>query len=120
VPLLPRIGQQGTVERSPPGDRSGLSPAWFWVSAGLTGVLGGATVISALDTQRRHEDFRADPSERLSRAGLDAQLRTNVLLAGLVASAITTAALGLFGVRWRSAERPPTLSWAGASEGARP
>lgn len=88
-----------------PSEPAGLGPGWFWASVGLTAAVGGAALVSALDTQARHDDFVAAPSAARSDAGRGAQLRTNLLGAGFVASALVSGALGLFFVRWDEAPR---------------
>jgi hypothetical protein len=65
----------------------------------VTAVVGGATIASALDTRSKFQEFSARPSGSLSAAGADAELRTNVLLAGTVVCALATGIIGLFVVR---------------------
>ena len=69
---------------------NGLSPAWFWTGAGVSAVVGGLTIASAVDTRNTYEEFSAAPSANLKNEGLDAQLRTNLLLAGTAATVIAT------------------------------
>jgi len=79
---------------------SGLSPVWFWIGAGATAVLGAVTIGSAVDTQSKHESFRTAPTADLQNAGLDAQLRTNLLAGGTGLAGIATIITGAFFVRW--------------------
>lgn len=93
---------RSTETPSASGSSDGLSPAWFWVGAGVSAVLGGVTIASAIDTANKHDTFRTQPSAALSDAGVDAQLRTNLLVASTAAVVVTTGVLGLFFVKWGS------------------
>ncbi len=81
----------------------GLSPIVFYVSLGLTILAGGGTLWSALDTNHRHDEYLAlqaagAPEAEVTAAyeeGLDLELRTNLLLAGTGAFAVTSVILGL-------------------------
>jgi hypothetical protein len=79
--------------------RDGLPPAVFWVGLGATAILAGAATASGIDTINKHADFSAGGSTTAT-DGIAAQTRTNVLLAVTGAVAVTTAAVGLFAVRW--------------------
>jgi hypothetical protein len=100
-------GRPAPVEPAAPvperREGGGLSSGWIWAGAGLTAVLGGITVASALDTAAKHDDFAAHPSADGSAAGSDAQLRTNLLAAGTVACAVVTLVVGLVFVRGHDA-----------------
>jgi hypothetical protein len=97
-----------SLAREPsPARPSGISPAWFWVGVGLTAVVSGAAVASAADTRSKHDEFQTNPSTALQRDGLDAQLRTNLLVGGAGASAIVTTILGLVFVRWSAGPGTP-------------
>lgn len=85
---------------------SGISPAWFFVGLGVTAVVGGITIASALDTRKKHDEFQTRPSMQAQQAGLDAQLRTNLLTGGTAVAAVTTALLGLLFVQWSSSPSP--------------
>jgi hypothetical protein len=89
---------------------SGISPVWFWVGLGVTAVLGGAAVGSAVDTRSKHDDFKLTPTNELQQQGLDAQLRTNLLAGSAGFAALATGLLGVVFVRWTS---PPSTSQAG-------
>lgn len=94
-----------------------LAPVWFYVSAGATVVLGGATIWSALDTQSAFDEYESD-LPKLSQAEADSRVddghgketRTNVLLGATAVAGVATAALGLFFVDWSGRK-------AGASQG---
>jgi hypothetical protein len=96
-------------EEQQPARHSGPSPVWFWLGAGVTAVLGGAATASAFDTIGKHDDFIAHRTNARADEGQDAQMRTNILIAGTLASAAITAALGLFVVRWGGAP-PPSVA----------
>ncbi|GMV15824.1 MAG: hypothetical protein HS104_02730 [Polyangiaceae bacterium] len=99
--------------RPPPPPPPGPSPLWFYVGAGVTAVVGGVTVWSALDTQRAFDDYERDlpglsqrQADARVAAGHDKELRTNLLLGATALTAAGTAALGLFVVDWgRGRER---------------
>jgi hypothetical protein len=78
----------------------------------VTAVLGGITVVSGIDAVAKHDRFKADGcgssgsgevgvdcGDRAS-AGKSAQTRTNVFLGATAVLAVTTAAIGIFAVRW--------------------
>jgi hypothetical protein len=112
-------GPARAADRAPsesPSRNSGISPTWFWVGVGLTAALGGAAIASALDTQSKHDDFRASPSPELQQAGLDAQLRTNLLAGGAGFAAVASAVVGVFFVGWSS---PPPSGASAARAGFR-
>ena len=94
-----------SAEPAKPSDGGGLAPGWFFGAAGLTALLGAGTIVSAVDTRSKFEEFSTRPSEQLSRDGEDAELRTNVLIGVVAVSAVATAAIGIFFTRW-STERP--------------
>lgn len=99
--------------RPPPPPQPGPSPLWFYVGAGVTAVVGGVTVWSALDTQRAFDDYERDlpglnqrQADARVAAGHDKELRTNLLIGATALAAAGTAALGLFVVDWgRGSER---------------
>lgn len=97
-------------DRASSSSSSGISPVWFWIGVSATAVLGGAALLSALDTQSKHEDFQARPTPDLQQAGLDAQLRTNLLAGGAGFSGVLTAVVGLVFVRWSSPSPSPPPS----------
>jgi hypothetical protein len=114
---LGRASSSGSRKtESPSSATSGVSPAWFWGFGGLTVIVGGFTVASALDAQKKYDDWQND---RTAPAKSDAQngaVRTNILLGALAVCAVTTAAIGIFAVRWssapqRAALRPATISF---------
>lgn len=95
-----------------PRAEGGISPAWFWLGAGLTVALGGATTLSALDVSSRRRDFADRGCSRVGSDACDADAsdgrgavtRTNVLLGATALLGAATVAT-LFFVRWK-----PTLT----------
>lgn len=85
---------------APPSGK--LSPTWFYVGLGVTGVLGVATAWSGLDTRRARNDYRADPAPTQAQydAGRAKETRTNVLLGATAVGAAATAVVGVFFTRW--------------------
>lgn len=79
----------------------GISPVWFWVGAGVTVAVGGATVLSAFDTASTHDDFEADRSNAdLANEGRSAERRTAVFGVVTGVLALSTAVLGIAFVDW--------------------
>lgn len=103
----------------------GVSPAYFFLGLGATVALAGATTVTALAARADHRSFDAQGCAHastpscvdLADRGSSEQTRTNVLLGVTAAAAITTAAIGLFVVRWSRAESSvaPTSGGAVAS-----
>jgi hypothetical protein len=87
---------------------NGISSAWFWVGIGVTAVLGGAAIASALDTQSKHEQFRSSPTPDLRDDGTNAQLRTNLLAGGAGFAAVASTVLAVFFVGWSSPDASST------------
>lgn len=96
-------------ERAPlPTERHGLDPIWVYAGAGLTVVLGGVTLWSALDTKKSHDDYerdlptlnQAEVNQRVD-DGHAKELRTNVLIGGTALVGVGTAVIGLFLVDWK-------------------
>jgi len=93
--------------KPPPPPEAGPSPLWFYVGAGVTAVVGGVAVWSALDTRSAFDDYERDLPKLNQREadarvsdGHDKELRTNILLGASAVAAVGTAALGLFVVDW--------------------
>jgi hypothetical protein len=85
--------------------RGGLSPVWFWASAGATAVLGAFTIGSGVDTLNEHDAYLATREPGGDEAGRAAQTRTNVLLIVTGSVALATAAMGVFAVDWQHGRR---------------
>lgn len=103
---------------APPADtsRSGLSPVFVYVGAGVTAALGGVTLWSGFDTLSQRRKFDDDPSETNLDDGRSKQLRTNVLIGATAGAAMITGALAIFLVDW-SGRPSPSSWWKGVSVG---
>jgi hypothetical protein len=85
----------------------GISPVWFYVGLGATGIAGAATIVSGIDTANQHSHFTNQCSsgnvaldcDTLRSNGQSAQTRTNVLL-GVTAGLAAVTAVTVFFVRW--------------------
>lgn len=100
----------------PPPVKAGPSPIWFYAGAGLTAVLGGVTVWSALDTKRAFDDYERDlpkldqgQVDARVAAGHDKESRTNLLLGVTAIAAVGTAAIGVFVVDFGSRKPEPRV-----------
>lgn len=101
VPGSPRVEKDVVVSSKP------LGPAVFLTGLGLTAVGAAAAVVSGLDA-RSHPGTDAVRRDCVGlgescpeyQQGLDAQLRTNVLLAVTGGVALTTAVIGVFFTQW--------------------
>lgn len=91
-----------------PAESKGISPAWFWASAGLTVVVGGVATWSTIRLFSKHSDFvdgscatvGSTSCKSISHDGKSAETRTVILLGATGALAAATAVTGLFFVRW--------------------
>ncbi len=108
---------EGRDERRP---EKPLGPALFVVLAGLTAVGGGATVVSGLDAKAnpgadavRRDCAGRDESCPTYQRGLQAQLRTNVLLGATAGLALVTAVVGVFFTQWGPSPPASTSSAVG-------
>lgn len=75
-------------------EKFSLPPFWFYVVGGVTVVVGGLTVVSALDVNGKKSDFDEARTQENLDAGKSAQTRTNILLVStgvLVALSAVTA-----------------------------
>lgn len=89
----------------PPEANGGWSPAVFWIGAGTTALLGGATIVSGLATQSAHDRWVASPSGSGLDDGRGLQSLTNGLFWGTALVGALTAVCGVWLVRWGSS--PP-------------
>jgi hypothetical protein len=78
-----------------PAEPRGLSPWLFWSALVATVVVSGIAVWSGLDTLDANEDYEAMPTFERYEAGVDLELRTNILIAGASVLAIGTAVLAV-------------------------
>jgi hypothetical protein len=93
----------GMATTSAEGGR-GISPVWFYVGLGATGIAGAATIVSGIDTANQHSHYvsrcgTAPDCGTLASNGQSAQTRTNVLL-GVTAGLAAVTAVTVFFVRW--------------------
>jgi hypothetical protein len=85
----------------------GISPVWFYVGLGATGIAGAATIVSGVDTANQHANFTRECPQgsqtgkcaTLASNGQSAQTRTNVLL-GVTAGLAAVTTVTVFFVRW--------------------
>jgi hypothetical protein len=116
--VLPPTPQPSPSAAPHTGD-GGISPAWFWLGAGITVALAGATTISGFDVSSRRTAFEngqcpavgSDACDQRSNDGREAVTRTNVLLAATAATGAATVAT-IFLVRWK-----PTMTTSVAATG---
>lgn len=112
--LVPENGRRAAAapehdsSRAAPAVRASVDPLWFYLGVGATAVLGGVTIWSALDTQAAHDAYtRALPTasqgevDRRVSEGHSLETRTNVLIVATGITAVGTATLGVFFVRWK-------------------
>ena len=101
--------------RAPDGSATGISPAWFFVGAGLTTLLGGLTIASGIDVREQEDAFYRAPTAEKAADGQAAETRTYVLGAITGAAGLATAAVGLFAVRWSGGGATAGVGSAGAA-----
>jgi hypothetical protein len=110
------------ADEAAPPKKGGLSPAYVYLGAGLTVALGGLTIWSGLDANKKRWEFDTSPTAQGYDDGVAAQNRTNILIGATAAVGAATLIVGLFAVRWGD-DKPgqPTVSLGpnGASVGAR-
>jgi len=117
-PALAVVGGAGggagpATGAAPAEPSSGLSRGWFYGGLSVTAVFGAITIVSGLDAVAQHDRFVSDgcgsggagavPADCAARGaeGARAETRTNIFLGATAVFAVTTAALGIFAVRWR-------------------
>jgi len=124
-PAAPVVTPVTTTTAEPTADQGAhpkagkLPPVVFWVGVGLTGVLGGTTLWSGIDTQNNPGPDRVrdackpvDSSgahsaecDSLYNQGLDKQHRTNLLLGVTAGVGVATAVVGVFFTDWGGAKK---------------
>jgi hypothetical protein len=112
----PRANAPSTApRRARDGSGAGVSPAWFFVGAGLTTVLGGLTIASGIDVRAQEDAFYRAPTAEKADDGQAAETRTYVLGALTGAAGLATAAVGLFAVRWSNGAATAGVGVSGAA-----
>jgi hypothetical protein len=92
---------KGPVQVSTSRGKFSLPPFWFYVLGGVTVVVGGLTVFSAIDVGSKKDDFdKARTQENLD-AGKSAQTRTNILLVTSGVLVALTAVTAVVLVDWK-------------------
>jgi len=102
------------VHFEPPPKRKPLGPTVFFVAAGLTAAGIAATIVSGIAAEHdpgadavRRDCVGLGSSCPEYQRGKDAELRTNVILAGTAGVGAVTAVIGVFLTQWG---RPPASS----------
>jgi len=105
-----------------PPRRRGVSPIWFFVSAGATVAVGAAATWSALDTKSAFDSYEAElknldqaQANRRVDDGHSLETRTNVLWAVTGVLAVGTTALGVFLVDWKPSKETAVVFGPGAA-----
>lgn len=86
--------------------RTGASPVIVYVGAGVTAVLAGVTIWSAVDTRSKRNEFDTAPTTQLYDDGVAAQKRTNILIGVTAGVGVATALVGVFAVKWKQPKEP--------------
>jgi hypothetical protein len=102
-----------TKPEEPPGERKGISPAFFIIGTVATVALGATTVWSGIDTQNNPGAAAVKAgcaglgtSCALYQEGLSKQTRTNALVGATAGTAAVTIVLAIF-TNWRGAKKAP-------------
>jgi hypothetical protein len=118
APVSNAAAASSTVAAAPDGPSASwrpFGPAVFLIGAGLTAVGAGLTVWSGIDAQN-HPGADAVKRDCVGQGvscpeyqqGLDAQRRTNILLAATGGVALGTAIVGVFLTQWSHPDARPT------------
>lgn len=94
----------------PEEERSGISPAVFWIGTALTVAAGGVLAWSGLDTLSKRDDYVAHPTREGYESGTDLELRTNLLIGGTALLGTLTLAIGIFATDWGGERETASLS----------
>jgi hypothetical protein len=112
-PPVKRVARPRTAAAPPAPvvrDDSGLPPYVAVGGGALTLVLIGITTWSALDTDKAHDAYVAAPTDEGWKDGRSKQLRTNLLLGGAAATAVSTALIAAFWTRWHRVSDSPEMA----------
>ncbi len=121
---MPSASAPPTPARTPPQrlppetaaagpDAKPLPPVVFWVTAGVTVVLGTATTFMALNASTKHKDFvdagcgtaPTDACSGLKDVGETSQTRANVAFAVTGVAAAATVVIGVFFTDWAGSKK---------------
>jgi tetratricopeptide (TPR) repeat protein len=99
-------GGEPMRDREPTSAGGGLSPWFFGIGAGVSVVLGAATIWSGLDTLSAHDDYEKNRTQAGYERGRDLELRTNLLLGATAVAAATTLTFAVL-TDWSGSEPKP-------------
>jgi hypothetical protein len=106
VPVVVEKAPSPTQDQGPQKG-AGLSPVVFWVGAGVTTLVGGATIWSGVDTVNNPGAGRVkaecEPGDEecpLYQEGRKKQLRTNILIGATGLLGVATAVVGAVATDW--------------------
>jgi hypothetical protein len=97
--------------------KAGLSPWFFGVGAGVSVLLGAATIWSGLDTLSAHDDYEKSQTQAGYEHGQELERRTNLLLGATAISTAATITLAIFTDWSGSDSKPSARIGAGAIAG---
>jgi hypothetical protein len=98
----PVVAAPAPVAKPPPEERrKPLPPLVVYIGAGAAVLVGGLTVISALDVSSQKDTFDAQRTQENLDAGRDKQLRTNILLAVTGGIVVFTGVAAILLVDWK-------------------
>ena len=109
VALMPAAATATTTAPPPPPPTAepdkkkshGLSPIVVVFGGAVTGVLGGITIWSGLDTLQQKDTFDQTPSQSNLDVGKQKQTRTNILIGATIGAGVLTAVAAVFLVDWK-------------------
>lgn len=104
APPAPRVIPEHAAQPPPDETAPGLSPAFFFVGAGITTALAIGTLASALDTKSRHDTYASTGTGAPD--GEASQLRTNALFFTTLGVGLATGGIGIFATRWSDGAEP--------------
>jgi hypothetical protein len=125
IPPKPIVPPPSAAEGPAPSSKP-LGPVVFLTGAVLTAAGAGVTIGSGIDTQN-HPGTAAVKADCVGQGascpqyqqGLDAQRRTNILLAATGGVAAVTVVVGVFFTQWSHADHPRTGSAAAPASASR-
>ncbi len=100
-PVEPVAENKPASTPSKSGDKFSLPPLAVYIGGGLTGILGGLTLLSALDVASQKSTFDKDKSQANLDEGKSKQTRTNILLGATAGFAVLTGITAIVLVDWK-------------------